>query len=306
MATAHPKRDIDPATPFHQLPGDLLLTTARRLGELGFDARLAEAIRRPTSEAAARHHFIALRAGLLGVDPVREVALAASSRRQRPHLLHGRYTPIAQQAKNLWRWNQKYGLGLPMGWDDQLDVPAWPEDDPLISVSVVAFLEAKDGILGEHRTFDAYWEIIKTQHPDASRWSEVQATPDRLRLLPGIVHVPGVRIEVIDHGANWDKEHGLKPMDVRSPETSPHAGLLASVAQHPKRIRKMDGTTVPFERISGYQMSVPGRDPWRHVPYFYWYRDERQVYLHADWDDSPLPRYSVPVLRRLPVGSGAR
>lgn len=308
MSTAHPKRgrerDIDPNTPFDQIPGNILLTTARRLGELGVDSALAAAIRQPQSEAVVRRHLTAIR-DELSVQAKRQTDRPHGVR-QRPRLLHGRYTPVSQQVKNLWRWNRQYGLGLPTGWDDQLDVPEWPESEPLVSVNVVAFLEAKDGVLGEHRTFDAYWEIIRTQHPNASRWSEVKAEPDRLRLLPGITHVPGVRIEIIDHGANWDKTIGLKPMDVRSPETSPHAGLLASIAQHPKRIRKMNGTIVPFERIAGYQVSVPGDDPWRRVPDFYWYRDERQVDLHADWDDYPNPSYSVPVLRRLPLGSGPR
>jgi len=38
MATAHPKRDIGPRTPFLELPGDLMWPTVRRLGELGLDA----------------------------------------------------------------------------------------------------------------------------------------------------------------------------------------------------------------------------------------------------------------------------
>lgn len=318
MATAHPKRkqggerDIDPATPFDQIPGNILLTTARKLGELGFTAALAEAIRKPASEERVREHLVQLGAEIdvpqLWIEMLQRMSGTREGvvKPQRPRLIHNRYTPIAKQVKNLWRWNRQYHWGLPKGWDDQLDVPALPEDEPLVSVNVVAFLEAKGGILGEHRTFDAYWEIIRTQHPNASRWAEIQATPDRLRLLPGITHVPGVRIEVIDHGANWDKENGLKPMDVRSPETSPHAGLLASVANHPKRIRKMDGTTVPFEWVAGYQVSGPGGGPWRGVPDFHWDRDERQVDLYARWDDRPDPRCSVPVLRRLPVGSGAR
>ena len=224
--------------------------------------------------------------------------------RQRPSLLHNRYTPLVQQIKNVWRWDRKYGWGLPKGWDEQLDVPP-PEliaelqrpEHALVSVDVVAFLEAKGGVLGEHRTFDAYWEVIRTQHPKADRWLELQATPGRLQLLPGTAHVPGVRVEVIDHGANWEKTVGIKPMDVRSPETSPHAGLLASAANHPKRIRLMDGTTVPFEWIAGYQASAPRNDPWRHVPIWCWLRDGRRVRLSASWGDDRGPLYSVPVRR---------
>ncbi|MDO8622578.1 MAG: hypothetical protein Q7R80_05080, partial [bacterium] len=222
-----------------------------------------------------------------------------------------RYTPIEQQVRNLHAWDKRYGWGLPQGWDDRLDVPtdlaalALPENR-LVSVNVVAFLEAKGGVLGEHRTFDAYWDIIKAQHPNQYRNPDLRATPETLRLLPGITHEPGVRIEVIDHGANWEKTVGLKPADVRSPETSPHAGLLASVAQHPKRIRRMDGTTVPFERIAGYQCSVPGHDPWRDVPLWDWYRGDRQVRLGVGWGGGPNPRCSVPVVRRSPLGSGTR
>ncbi len=309
MATAHPKRDIGPRTPFLELPGDLMWPTVRRLGELGLDAELADAIRRPTSEATVRRQLLELREAIC----LEGVSKIEGARRQRPRLLHDRYTPIAQQVQNIWRWNKRYGWGLPKGWDERLDVPpaeslaelASPENR-LISVNVVAFLEAKDGVLGEHRTFDAYWEIIKAQHPNQYRNPNLRAISDSLQLLPGITHEPGVRIEVIEHGANWEKEAGLKPMDVRSPETSPHAGLLASAAQHPRRIRKMDGTTVPFEWIAGYQCSVPGRDPWRRVPLWGWSRGDRQVDLGVNWDGYTDPYYSVPVVRRSPLGSGTR
>lgn len=320
MTTARPKRKhggervIEPGIPFHQFPGDLLLSTARRLGELGFSAALAEAIRKPANEKRVRECIVQLGAEIgmppLWIEMLRRMngtrEEAVKPPRFRPRLLHGRYTPVVQQVKNLWRWNRKYGWGLPKGWDDQLDVPAFPEDESLVSVNLVAYLEAKDGVLGEHRTFDAYWEIIRTQHPNSSQWEEVKAEPDRLRLLPGITHVPGVRIEVIDHGANWEKANGTKPVDVRSPETSPHAGLLASAANHPRRISKMGCTTVPFEWIAGYQASVPGHGSWRAAPLLCWHRGGRRVHLGAHWGDDSDPDCSVPVLRRLAAGSGTR
>lgn len=108
-----------------------------------------------------------------------------------------------------------YDWGLPRGWDHQLDVPEWP-DDPLISVNVVAFLEARHGIPGANRTFHAYWEIIAQQH-EHHEWTRDFIGPGDggFRLCQGIEHVPGVRIEVIDHGAQWYREWTWKDLAYR-------------------------------------------------------------------------------------------
>ncbi|MDO8622580.1 MAG: hypothetical protein Q7R80_05090, partial [bacterium] len=39
------------------------------------------------------------------------------------------------------------------------------------------------------------------------------------------------------------------------------------------------------------------------MPIWNWSRDDRQVNLNVNWDDNPNPNYSVPVVRRSPLGS---
>ena len=135
MATAHPKprRSIDPATPFHEMPGDLLLTTARRLGELGFTAGLAATIRQPENAENVREAIVRLGAEtglpqmwlkmLQVMSDAHERREGFQAPRPRPRLLHPRYTPIEQQVRNLHAWNKRYGWGLPKGWVERLDVP---------------------------------------------------------------------------------------------------------------------------------------------------------------------------------------
>ena len=65
---------------------------------------------------------------------------------------------------------------------------------------------------------------------------------------------PTLRWEVIDLGCQRNK----KPVDVRSPEKSPHAGILASAMLHPEWVKAMDGGRVPCVWIPGYEIDFAG------------------------------------------------
>ena len=55
-------------------------------------------------------------------------------------------------------------------------------------------------------------------------------------------------------------------MVVRVPEKSPHAGILAAAALHPQWVKSMDGDKVPYVWIPGYEVNVPGENPWGRAP----------------------------------------
>ena len=57
---------IPPDTPFDELQGNILFPTVRRLGELGFDAALADAVRKEGSDEAVRAAIGDLRTKLVG------------------------------------------------------------------------------------------------------------------------------------------------------------------------------------------------------------------------------------------------
>ncbi len=85
---------------------------------------------------------------------------------------------------------------------------------------------------GVERTFNECWDVALIQHPKSWRCSSTYHKTDSnvLRLYKGIEHNPGLHWEVVDLGCN----QGKKQVDVRSPEKSPHAGILAAAMLHPE------------------------------------------------------------------------
>lgn len=213
---------------------------------------------------------------------------------------NSRFASLYQQVNNLKQWNDEFDLGIPKKWFDQLGAPLETPDDCLVVVTLVPYLKGKRGISGVQRTFDALWEIAASRQPDSFRGPRMLSGPKHLRLLAGIEHKPGLRWEVINLGAN----QGKAPKDVRSPATSPHAGVLATAAHHPEYVRSQNGNGVPRLWLPGYQVNVDddndvvdGGDPWRSVPCLSWNWINREVGLDVYWDDIPFPDYAVPVLR---------
>ncbi|MDO8463087.1 MAG: hypothetical protein Q7S96_02340 [bacterium] len=227
--------------------------------------------------------------GRFAQDPASALVLP-----QRPPLIHGMFANLETQIANMRKWNERRRWGFTSADFVLGDPPAWP-DDRLVAVVLVPYLPDHKGVTGIQRTFDELWEVTSRRQPNRDRWSEVRSDPQHLTLLDGITHTPGLRWEVIDLGANWDKQNGIAPNTVRSPASSPHAGILAATAHHPRWVRKMDSTTVPFVWAPGYRLAVPGRVP--RVPIVGWSRDERLVHLRALWDDRRVPDYAVPRFR---------
>jgi hypothetical protein len=299
-------RDLDPRTPFHKFPGDLLLSTARRLGELGFTAELADAIRRPASTEIVRQHLRDVQAVLLPERDERRREIE-DIRRERPRLIRGMFAPPEQQIVNVRAWAQQYGWDLPEAWFTNLGpAPTWPDDRLQCVVLEVALPDlpetkgAEEDVIpavpGYVRTVRDLWGIISTQHPAYWKYEQL-LDADHLFLLEGATYEPGLRWRVLDLGANWDQTNGIAPATVRNPITSPNVDGFAALAHHPQYVRRMNGVKVPYAWIAGFHVSVSGRDPRRLVPNANFNRDGRQVSLGASWDDDRYQDYAVPSRR---------
>lgn len=177
------------------------------------------------------------------------------------------------------------------------NIPAWPEG-LLVALVLVPYLRpllmgGMGYISGIEETFQQLWLIAAANHHTKWRWYGYdKAGPDRLRLLDGITHVPGLRWEVIDLGAN----RGKQSIDVSSPETSPNAGVLAAAMLHPGWVKAMDGISVPFVFIPGYEVNVPGSSEWSDVPGLYFGRDAGEVRLDYYWNTHHQSDWSAPVI----------
>lgn len=189
-------------------------------------------------------------------------------------LTHGMFVSVDTQIENVRRWSEEQDLGFGDEVFEALpDPPAWP-DDRLVPVALVPYLQTVQA------TLDGLWGIAASRQKSQWRWPELRSDAEHLRLLQGIGHQPGLRWEVIDLAANWDKKDGTSPESVRSAK-SPHAGILAAAAHHPKWVQAMDGAKVPYVWLPGYEAVIPGSSEWRFTPYLNFFHDARGVLLGA-------------------------
>jgi hypothetical protein len=215
------------------------------------------------------------------------------------------FTPIEAQIARIRELNLERGWGF---MDEDFEeaeqsAPAWP-DDKLVAVTLVPYLPGADDMSGIERTFQQLWQAAATAQDASFRWDGYdKAGPDVLRLLKGIKHPakdkPVLRWEVIDLGCNRNR----KPVDVRNPETSPHAGIFASAALHPEWIKAMDGKNVPYVWAPGYQVHISGENPWQGVPLMGFDRRDRKVELYYSWCVLYISDWAVASLVRESLGS---
>lgn len=207
-------------------------------------------------------------------------------------LVHGLFTHPETQIVRVREWNKEFGWGIPDEAFAEMEksVPAWPEDK-LIAVVLVPYLADKTNAdetvtSGLERTFHELWARAEAKQDANWHWGGYdKAGPDKLRLLKGIEHKPGLRWEVIDMGCNRNQ----KPVNVRNPEKSPHAGVLASAMLHPQWIKSMDGENVPYVWAPGYEVNVSGEGPWQGVPRVDFNRGDRGIRLGCGWYGSCDP-----------------
>ncbi len=100
----------------------------------------------------------------------------------------------------------------------------------------------------------------------------------------------------MDLAAHWHRVRGTRPVNVRGPDSA-HAEILAAAAHFPYWVRAMDGQTVPYVWLSGYQVTVPDYETWRHLPCLSWYRPENRVSLAVHWADLSQTLWASPVVR---------
>lgn len=276
------------------VPGRELWPVIRSLSDAGFDEDLAAAIRKPGQADRAVN---AMRVALFG-DPT---VMLVVKRHQRTPLIHGMFVSPAEQVQNVIRWNKKYGwgfvksglqcmLGVELAYADRGETK-WPEHSDM-TVQVLVPYFATTG-----QTFEALWTIVGSRQKDKARYEGLRSGVNQLRYLNDGVHTPGLRWEVIDLAANWDKKDGIAPTTVRASQSSPHAGILAAGAHFPKWVRKMDGVKVPYVWLPGYQATIPDYDAWPDVPILRFDRSDRRVGLGAHRESYRLSDYAVPAFR---------
>ena len=262
------------------IPASELWPMVRALSDAGCDAQLAQMIRR---KGGGKRAMDALRAEFMGKQDVA-----------------GLFSATTDQLTQIKKWNKEHNWGFTEKHFTALGTPPeLPEDaGNLVTVVLVPYLGNKSKVPGFYHTFKELWKLAAEQQENSWRWYGYKDASS-IRLLEGIKHPKKcLRWEIIDLGANWDKKNGIAPKNVRNPQTSPHAGILACAALHPNWVRVMDGNQVPYVWVPGYQVAVPGDGPWRNVPDLDFNAHGHEVRLYYGWDAYQSYSWGVPAFFR--------
>lgn len=202
-------------------------------------------------------------------------------------------SPLEQLA-NLRRWNEDRRWHLPQSVFDDVDVTVAPRASPLVIDVLTVDLPGQGAADGTQRTCDEWWTLAALRQPRSWCWDERKTGPKPVRLPDAAQHRPGVRRVTLDLGAHWDARRGARPLEVRGP-SSAAAEILVAAAHFPEWVRSMDGRTVLFVGLAGYQVTVPAYETWRHVLCLSWSHFNRRINLGDNWADYYQDRFAFPV-----------
>lgn len=175
------------------------------------------------------------------------------------------FTSLGEQLANIRRWNEVREWGFDAAALDSIDLTPRTHSDPLIVDLIAVYL---DGIYrdelgyldGVRRTCHEMWSVATERQLYTWSWDWLrdtyQSQPKPVRLLPGIDHRPGVRRITLDLGADWTPGRHLRPRNLRG-VASAHAEILAAAAHFPRWARSMNGSSVPYVWLCGYQVTLP-------------------------------------------------
>lgn len=204
------------------------------------------------------------------------------------------FTPLAEQVRAVRRWNRERRWGLSDADLARVDLTPTEHANPLVTDVVVVYLPGDGRVDGVRRTCHELWTLAAENMPNAWSWDwyrdQWQHNPKPVRLHGDRTHRPGVRRVTVDLGAHWTFGRYVRPNRVRGKDSA-HAEVLAAAAHFPRWLRSMDGQSVPFTWVPGYEVTVPEYAAYRHMLALSWtgWRDTLSLmaadaeHAHSGW-----------------------
>ncbi len=215
------------------------------------------------------------------------------------------FVPLDEQLANVWRWNDDRNWGLSAAELDAIDLTPRRYADPLVVDLIAVYLDdvlLADGqgqLDGVRRTCHELWDIASAQQPKSWFWDWVRdrydPRPKPVRLLPGVIHWPGVRRMTVDLGAHWVPGEHIRPSNIRGPGSA-HAEILAAAAHFPRWARAMDGVSVPYIWLSGYQVTHPEESTHLRLPGLAWVEYRQTLSFTVDRIDRAHSGWASPIV----------
>jgi hypothetical protein len=207
------------------------------------------------------------------------------------------FSSLRTQLANVREWNEERRWGFSADDFDSVDLTPRVQDKPLVVDLIAVYLGGNTELNGVRRTCHELWTVAAEQQPHAwsweSHWDKWRDYLKPVRLLNGIVHRPGIRRVTVDLGAYFEPGRYLRPSSVRS-QYSAHAEVLAAAAHFPRWIRAMDGETVPYTWISGYEVMFWNRPRLERLPALSWSKLRRTMSLTAAWAEHSFSGWAAP------------
>ncbi|MDQ4011189.1 MAG: hypothetical protein M3228_10980 [Actinomycetota bacterium] len=212
---------------------------------------------------------------------------------------------LREQLDNVREWNERRRWGLRADELDSVDLipsaASSAENKPLVVDVLAVYLRGNDELNGVRRTCHELWTVAGEQQPHTWAWDwywdKWMNSPKPVRLLDGIVHRPGVRRVTVDLGAHFQPGRHLRSRSVRG-QDSAHAEVLAAAAHFPRWIRAMDGKTIPYTWVPGYDVMIRERPSPERLLALSWSAFRRTMSLTASWTDHAHSGWAAPTCER--------
>lgn len=125
-------------------------------------------------------------------------------------------------------------------------------------------------------TLRLWWTACALAQPSTFAWRRLALDDEHVRLgLCTRAYTPGIHRVRLDLSAHWEPVEGRSPAGVRihaeaAGQTLAHGEALAAYALNDRLAHAVSEAGLPTPDLVGYELSVPGREPWTHVPHLNW------------------------------------
>jgi hypothetical protein len=207
------------------------------------------------------------------------------------------FSSLRAQLENIREWNAERKWGFSADDLHSVDLTPRAQENPLVVDLIAVYLSGNAGLNGVRRTCHELWTVAAEQQPHSWSWeldwNEWKDYIKPVRLLNGIVHRPGIRRVTVDLGAYFKPGRYIRPSSARS-QYSAHAEVLAAAAHFPRWIRAMDGQTIPYAWIPGYEVMFWNRSSSERLPALSWSELRHTMSLTAAWTEHAFSGWAAP------------
>lgn len=204
---------------------------------------------------------------------------------------------LFKQIETVERLNAQHHWGIDKQAfiDAEKSRPTWPKTNQQVIVSLVPCLHRRGTFGSTAQTIRGLWlalDEVVSPHKQGRRMPDVIREPrnmEHFSSLSGIEPFVGLRWEVL----NPFYHRNIAAKDVRSPKTSPGAGVLAIGIHHPDLIKQLGNEEYPSLAIPGYTRTF-GANVESHVLVLEYSRELRSANLILKPESHVSPTLAVP------------